>query len=94
MWEGGLLVWHVKYQTLDQPDTGNLTRTSRLRHRLNIKKDDVQAVLPISKVDIACRYLVVLFMPRKGCKTKGLVLSVEVPLYIIECLVSRADILV
>ena len=53
VWEGGLLVWHVKYQTLDQPDTGNLTRTSRLRHRLNIKKDDVQAVLPISKVDIA-----------------------------------------
>ena len=52
-WEGGLLVWHVKYQTLDQPDTANLTRTSRLRHRLNIKKDDVQAVLPISKVDIA-----------------------------------------
>ena len=52
VWEGGLLVWHVKYQTLDQPDTGNLTRTSRLRHRLNIKKDDVQAVLPISKVDI------------------------------------------
>ena len=47
------MVWHVKYQTLDQPDTANLTRTSRLRHRLNIKKDDVQAVLPISKVDIA-----------------------------------------
>ena len=28
----------------------NLTKNSRIRHRLDIKKDDVQIVLPISKV--------------------------------------------
>ena len=57
-WEGGLLVWHIKYQHLD-PDKleediniANNTKSSRLRHRLDIKKDDVQIVLPISKVII------------------------------------------
>ena len=60
-WEAGLLVWHLKYQHLEQDmmdsdiennnnNNNNLTRTSRLRHRLQIKKDDVQIVLPISKV--------------------------------------------
>ena len=53
------MVWHVKYQHLD-PDKleldisrlANTTKNSRLRHRLDIKKDDVQIVLPISKVMI------------------------------------------
>ena len=51
-------MWHIKYQHLD-PDKleedinlANNTKSSRLRHRLNIKKDDVQIVLPISKVII------------------------------------------
>ena len=59
LWEGGLLVWHIKYQHLD-PDKleedinlANNTKSSRLRHRLDIKKDDVQIVLPISKVIIS-----------------------------------------
>ena len=56
LYEGGLLVWHVKYQHLDQNlleediNQSNLTKNSRIRHRLDIKKDDVQIVLPISKV--------------------------------------------
>ena len=56
LYEGGLLVWHVKYQHLDQNlleqdiNMANLTKNSRIRHRLDIKKDDVQIVLPISKV--------------------------------------------
>ena len=53
-----MLVWHVKYQHIDQSmmeqdiinNSKNLTKNSRLRHRLDIKKDDVQIVLPISKV--------------------------------------------
>ena len=58
LYEGGLLVWHVKYQHLDQNmleediNMANLTKNSRIRHRLDIKKDDVQIVLPISKVKI------------------------------------------
>ena len=47
-------MWHIKYQHLD-PDKleedinlANNTKSSRLRHRLDIKKDDVQIVLPIS----------------------------------------------
>ena len=51
-------MWHIKYQHLD-PDKleedinlANNTKSSRLRHRLDIKKDDVQIVLPISKVII------------------------------------------
>ena len=51
-------MWHIKYQHLD-PDKleedinlANNTKSSRLRHRLDIKKDDVQFVLPISKVTI------------------------------------------
>ena len=56
LYEGGLLVWHVKYQHLDQDlleqdiNTANITKNSRIRHRLDINKDDVQIVLPISKV--------------------------------------------
>jgi len=55
LYEGGLLVWHVKYQHLDQDlleqdiNTANITKNSRIRHRLDINKDDVQIVLPISK---------------------------------------------
>ena len=56
-WDGGLLVWHVKYQHIEQSMmdqdiaiNNNVTKNSRLRHRLDIKKDDVQIVLPISKV--------------------------------------------
>ena len=55
-WEEAVLIWHVKYQHIDQTmmdsdiDNNNVTKTSRLRHRLEIKKDDVQMVLPISKV--------------------------------------------
>ena len=52
-------MWHIKYQHLD-PDKleedinlANNTKSSRLRHRLDIKKDDVQIVLPISKVIIS-----------------------------------------
>ena len=51
-----MLVWHVKYQHMEQSmleqdiTSNNLTKSSRLRHRLEIKKDDVQIVLPISKV--------------------------------------------
>ena len=51
-------MWHIKYQHPD-PDKleediniANNTKSSRLRHRLDIKKDDVQIVLPISKVII------------------------------------------
>ena len=57
-WDEALLVWHVKYQHLDQNlleediNMANLTKNSRIRHRLDIKKDDVQIVLPISKVII------------------------------------------
>ena len=54
-------MWHIKYQHLD-PDKleedinlANNTKSSRLRHRLDIKKDDVQIVLPISKVIIVVR---------------------------------------
>ena len=50
-------MWHVKYQHIEQnmmeqdiAINNNLTKSSRLRHRLDIKKDDVQIVLPISKV--------------------------------------------
>lgn len=55
-WDEALLVWHVKYQHIDQAmmdtdiDNNNVTKSSRLRHRLEIKKDDVQMVVPISKV--------------------------------------------
>ena len=57
-WDGGLLVWHVKYQHIQQSmleqdianNNNNVTKNSRLKHRLEIKKDDVQIVLPISKV--------------------------------------------
>ena len=51
-------MWHIKYQHLDPAkleediNLANNTKSSRLRHRLNIKKDDVQIVLPISKVII------------------------------------------
>ena len=50
------MVWHVKYQHSDPSlmqtdiEKNNVTKSSRLRHRLQIKKDDVQIVLPISKV--------------------------------------------
>ena len=56
LWDGGLLVWHIKYQHFNvnmlEEDLAmsNITKNSRLRHRLEIKKDDVQMVLPISKV--------------------------------------------
>ena len=60
-------MWHIKYQHLD-PDKleedinlANNTKSSRLRHRLDIKKDDVQVVLPISKVTIIL-YSVFIFM--------------------------------
>ena len=56
-------MWHIKYQHLD-PDKleedinlANNTKSSRLRHRLDIKKDDVQVVLPISKVRIILYYI-------------------------------------
>ena len=51
-----MVVWHIKYQHMDPAmmeqdlTNTNLTKSSRLRHRLQIKKDDVQIVLPISKV--------------------------------------------
>jgi transmembrane protein 132 len=55
LWEGGKLVWHVKYQHVE-PDhleediaASNYSKNARLRHRLDVKKDDVQTVLPISK---------------------------------------------
>ena len=59
LWEGGRLVWHVRYQHSDpallSADTNGAAQASnstpaRLRHRLDINKDDVQVVLPISKV--------------------------------------------
>ena len=59
LWEGGKLVWHVKYQHLDPASLAedlantNYSKNARLRHRLDVKKDDVQTVLPISKVMIA-----------------------------------------
>ena len=51
-------MWHVKYQHIQQSmleqdianNNNNVTKNSRLKHRLEIKKDDVQIVLPISKV--------------------------------------------
>jgi len=55
LWEGGKLVWHVKYQHLDPTSLAedlantNYSKNARLRHRLDVKKDDVQTVLPISK---------------------------------------------
>lgn len=61
IWEGGKLTWRVKYQYVQQQDqdsqdtdqeVSNATDSSRIRYRLGIKKDDVQTVLPISKVDM------------------------------------------
>ena len=59
LWEGGKLVWHVKYQHVESEHleedlaASNYSKNARLRHRLDVKKDDVQTVLPISKVEIA-----------------------------------------
>ena len=53
-----MLAWHIKYQHMDSSlleediNLANMTKNSRLRHRLEIKKDDVQIVLPISKVPV------------------------------------------
>ena len=61
LWEGGKLVWHVKYQHEESDEleedlaASNYSKNARLRHRLDVKKDDVQTVLPISKVKIAFR---------------------------------------
>eukprot|EP00092_Neocalanus_flemingeri_P018939 GFUD01020515.1.p1 GENE.GFUD01020515.1~~GFUD01020515.1.p1 ORF type:complete len:1459 (-),score=271.45 GFUD01020515.1:1899-6275(-) len=55
LWEGGKLVWHVKYQHVESNEleediaASNYSKNARLRHRLEVKKDDVQTVLPISK---------------------------------------------
>lgn len=55
LWEGGKLVWHVKYQHVESEHleedlaASNYSKNARLRHRLDVKKDDVQTVLPISK---------------------------------------------
>lgn len=58
-WEGGKLAWQVKYQHLDQEagpegllpasNFSSPVALSRLRHRLEVRKDDVQTVVPISK---------------------------------------------
>ena len=58
MWKGCKLSWHIKYQMVGGPQEAGaggprdqeVLRGPRLRHRLHVNKDDVQAVLPISKV--------------------------------------------
>ena len=56
MWKGCKLSWHVKYEMLATEDGGGREGgvgrrvDYRLRHRLHVHKDDVQAVIPISKV--------------------------------------------
>ena len=65
LWDGGLLVWHIKYQhansDLLDDDVSNMTKSSRLKHRLDIKKDDVQMVLPISKVSRSASRIFMIF---------------------------------